>query len=312
MVISLSVRSSSADFRQLHQSKHSGRFFGGCIGVAGDRRSGRFVNDVETTTAVKAIEERREAPPQACPAGEVLVDGICKPQPAHVVTAAPIPPVPAVTPAPAAPAAPARRPVSLQSARRKQRWREPAPSVALPTRKPAYEGPPPPPIYDQSFRIGSWAQGFGDYEHRTGSQNILFNCCTSRSYAISPIPMTLDASSTTSSGGFVGGLDFTKRGLSGPQDGLLAGLLGGYVWNNITVNTSSLSSDPTKVANGSSRTTAQINGPSLGLYATYFNGPFSNEFLIKNDFLSLSENWSGILGFRNLQSHCDVAHIPGS
>ena len=109
--------------------------------------------------------------------------------------------------------------------------------------------------------------------------------------------MSIDASSTTSSGGFVGGIDFIKRGLSGPQDGLLAGLLGGYVWNNITVNTSALSSDPTKVANGSSRTTAQINGPSLGLYATYFNGPFSNEFLIKNDFLSLSENSSGILGF---------------
>ena len=41
--------------------------------------------------------------------------------------------------------------------------------------------------------------------------------------------MTLDASSTTSSGGVVGGLDFTKRGLTGPQDGLVAGLLGGYV-----------------------------------------------------------------------------------
>ena len=252
---------------------------------------------VETTTAVKAIEERREAPPQACPAGEVLVDGICKPQPAHVVTPAPIPPAPAVTPAPAAPAAPA--PATRVVAKRpaKAKMARPAPSVALPTRKPAYEGPPPPPIYDQSFRIGSWAQGFGDYEHRTGSQNTFFNCCTDPKLGNQPIPMTLDASSTTSSGGVVGGLDFTKRGLTGPQDGLVAGLLGGYVWNNITINTSALSSDPTKVANGSSRTTAQIDGPSLGLYATYFSGPFSNEFLIKNDFLSLSENWSGILGF---------------
>ncbi len=114
--------------------------------------------------------------------------------------------------------------------------------------------------------------------------------------------MTIDASSTTSSGGFVGGLDFTKRGLSGPQDGLVAGLLGGYVWNNITINTSALSSDPTKVANGSTRTTAQINGPSLGLYATYFNGPFSNEFLIKNDFLVVERKLVGDSGFRNLQS----------
>jgi len=95
----------------------------------------------------------------------------------------------------------------------------------------------------------------------------------------------------------VGGVDFTKRGLSGPQDGLVAGLLGGYDWNNITVNTTAFSLNPTKVANGSDRTTAHINGPSLGLYATYFNGPLSNDFLIKNDFLSLNESWSGILGF---------------
>ena len=32
---------------------------------------------LETSTAVEAIKERQEAPPQACPAGEVLVDGIC-------------------------------------------------------------------------------------------------------------------------------------------------------------------------------------------------------------------------------------------
>jgi Autotransporter beta-domain len=284
---------------------------------------------IETTTAVKALEERREAPPQECPAGAVLVDGICKPRPAQVVTPAPIPPAPAVTPpqaasaapapapavtppqaAPAAPApapavtpaqaapaapAPATRVVAKRPA--KAKMARPAPSVALPTRKPAYEGPPPPPIYDRSFRIGSWAQGFGDYEHRTGSQNTFFNCCTDPTLGNQPILMTLDASSTTSSGGFVGGVDFTKRGLSGPQDGLIAGLLGGYVWNNITINTSAISSDPTKVANGSNRTTANINGPSLGLYATYFNGPFSNDFLIKNDFLSLNENSSGILGF---------------
>jgi len=35
----------------------------------------------------------------------------------------------------------------------------------------------------------------------------------------------------------------------------------------------------------------------LGLYAVYFNGPFSNDFSIRNDFLSLNETWSGILGF---------------
>ena len=233
----------------------------------------------ETVTAGQAIEERQHAP-LACQPGEVLVDGICRPRPALVLEFAPPPAADPTAPA-ADPATPAADPAT-------------PPTVALPTRKAVYQAPPP--IYDQSFRIGFWAQGFGDYEHRTGSQSNLFNCCTG--VINQPIiPVTLDASSTTSSGGVVGGVDFTKRGLSGPQDGLVAGLLGGYIWNNITINTSAFSSDPTKVANGSNRTTAQINGPSLGLYATYFNGPFSNDFLIKNDFLSLDESWSGILGF---------------
>ena len=189
----------------------------------------------ETVTAGQAIEERQQAP-RTCQPGEVLVDGICRPRPALVLEVAP---PPAVSNA-AAPVPPAADPAAPA-----------APTVALPTRKAVYQAPPP--IYDQSFRIGSWAQGFGDYEHRTGSQSILFNCCTNPAIGSQPIPMTLNASSTASSGGFVGGVDLIKRGLSGPQDGFVAGLLGGYIWNNITINTSAFSSDPTKVANGSNR-----------------------------------------------------------
>ena len=44
-------------------------------------------------------------------------------------------------------------------------------------------------------------------------------------------------------------------------------------------------------------TSAHINGPSLGGYLSYFNGPLSNDFLIKNDFLSLNETQSQLLGF---------------
>ncbi len=243
----------------------------------------------ETVTAGQAIEERQNAP-LTCQPGEALVDGICRP--ARVREIAP-PRAVSNAPALAPPAAPAPERVSH------------TPTVDLSFSKAVAQAPPP--IYDQSFRIGSWAQGFGDYEHRTGSQSILFNCCTSVP-GNTIIPMTLDASSTTSSGGFVGGVDITKRRLSGPQDGFVAGLLGGYIWNNITVNTSAFSSDPTKLANGSNRTTAHIDGPSLGLYATYFNGPFSNDFLIKNDFLSLDESWSGILGFGT----CNAAICNGA
>jgi Autotransporter beta-domain len=245
---------------------------------------------LETTAAIEAIGQRREAPPQACPSGEVLVDGICKPRPTPVTeVAAPPAAAPAVSaPVPAAPTVAKHR----VNAKRVSR----APSVALPTKKAVYEGPPP-AIYDQSFRIGSWAQGFGDYEHRTGDENSVFNCCTTGPGNTNITPVALSASSTTSSGGFVGGIDATKRGLLGPQDGIIFGLLGGYTWTNIALETTVLSSKPSQTASGSSRTAAHIDGPSLGAYVTYFNGPVSNDFLIKDDFLSLSQNASQILGF---------------
>ncbi len=255
---------------------------------------------LETSAAVKAIEERREMPLEACPPGEILVDGICKARPAPVVSAAPPPPAPVVSaaPRPAAPvvtAAPA--PVTRVVARRpKTKVAKRAPPAAAPPPAPV-SAPPPPVLYDRSFRIGSWAQGFGDYEHRTGDENTLMNCCTMGPGNTNITPLAISASSTTSSGGFVGGIDGAKRGLLGPQDGILFGLLGGYTWTNISLETTALSSAPSQTASGSSRTTANINGPSLGMYVAYFNGPGSNDFLIKDDFLSLSQNESQILGF---------------
>ena len=43
----------------------------------------------ETSVAAKAVEGRREAPPEACPAGEIRVDGICRAQPQPVASIAP-------------------------------------------------------------------------------------------------------------------------------------------------------------------------------------------------------------------------------
>jgi len=236
---------------------------------------------LETSTAVEAIGQRRERQVEACPAGETPVDGICKPIPPPVIVAAPATPAPRVAKHRAKP----KSQISPRSA---------STAPAAPP-APIILAPQPPPVVDQSFRIGSWAQGFGNYEHRTGSQNSSFDCCTSQPG--NPItPITLDVTSTTSSGGFVGGIDATKRGLTGPQDGLIFGLLAGFTWTDITVRTTVLSGKSI-TANGSSLTTADIDGPSLGFYATYFNGPFSNEFLLKNDFLSLNESNTQTLGF---------------
>ena len=245
--------------------------------------------NLETSTAVQAIGLRREQQTEPCATNETLVDGVCRanrPAPA-VVNAAPAPP--------AAAHLPHARPKASKIARR--RAAEPKPEVApspppvLPTRKAAA-----PVLVDELFRIGSWAQGFGDYEHRTGSQTTQFNCCTNQPTNDNITPITVDVTSKMSSAGFVGGIDATKRGLTGPNDGIILGVLGGYNWTHISVQTSQISGKAS-TANGSSLTTANINGPSLGLYATYFNGPFSNEFLIKNDFLSLAETNSQTLGF---------------
>ena len=248
---------------------------------------------VQTSIAVQAVEERREAPVEPCPAGEVLVDGICKAPPSPTPSVTQISPTGPVSAPTATPIAPS--PVVSKRLGAKVPKRRP-PQVAaaqpLPVRKPSA-----PRIYDQSFRIGAWAQGFGDYEHRTGDRNSIVNCCTEEPTNTNITPVQLEATSNLSSGGFVGGIDGTKRGLWLGQDGLTFGLLGGYSWTDISLNTTVVSSDPARMASGSSRTTANINGPSLGGYVSYFNAAFSNDFFIKNDFLSLNETQSQLLGF---------------
>jgi hypothetical protein len=243
----------------------------------------------ETSIARKAIEERREAPPEACPSGEILVDGFCRAPPEPAASIAPALAPSGVGAAPAPEARVVAKHPKTKIARR-------TPRVVAPPPAPV-SAPPPSAIYDQSFRIGSWAQGFGGYDHRTGDGNSVIDCCTAQQGNTNIVPLVLEATSTTWSGGFVGGIDATKWGLSSAQDGVIVGLLGGYTWTNISVGTNVLSTVPSRTASGSSSSTAHVDGPSVGAYASYLNGPFSNNILIKNDFLSLNETQSQILGF---------------
>ena len=151
-----------------------------------------------------------------------------------------------------------------------------------------------------------------DYEHRSGNRNSIINCCTEAVPAnINITPLLLEATSNMSSGGFVGGIDGTKRGWWSRTDGVVFGLLGGYTWTNISLTTTAVSTAPNKTASGSSWTSAHINGPSLGGYLSYFNGPFSNDLLIKNDFLSLNETQSQLLvsGRAPAIAHHDIAFV---
>jgi hypothetical protein len=109
--------------------------------------------------------------------------------------------------------------------------------------------------------------------------------------------VTLQVSSETKTWGVVGGIDWTGHGFMGSADGFMIGLTGGYMESRVNVYSSIISGDPTRSASGSSRLTAQLNGPSVGGYISYFNGPFSNDFLVKNDFLSLNESYNDSLGF---------------
>lgn len=238
-----------------------------------------------TSVAGKAIQERRETLPAACPAGEILVDGICKARPAPEAAAAALAPADALTP----------RAVTKRTKTKTTKEYRRIPAAA--PRPDPVATPDPPALYDQSFRIGSWAQGFGAYDHRTGNRSSVIDCCTAEPSNTNVTPLIFDATSTTTSGGFVGGIDATKRGLSSAQDGVVFGLLAGYTWTRISVGTTVLSTVPSRTASGSSSSSAHVDGPSLGGYLSYFNGPLSNDFLIKNDFLSLSKSQSQLLGF---------------
>ena len=246
-----------------------------------------------TSVATKAIEERRNASPEPCPPDEILVDGICKARPAPVSVAPDLAPN-GINPQATAEVAPGSLSAPRAAKRVKTKGARRAPVLAAPPPAPIS---PQPLIYDQSFRIGSWAQGLGGYDHRTGDRNSVIDCCTAQPGNTNITPLLLEAASTTWSGGFVGGIDGTKRGWWSAQDGVVVGLLGEYTWTRISLGTTTLSAIPSQTASGFSSSTAYMKGPGVGVYATYFNQGLSNSLLFKEDFYSMNEDQSQILGF---------------
>ena len=135
----------------------------------------------------------------------------------------------------------------------------------------------------------------GDYEHRTGSGQTAINCCQAGGGLLTPL--ALSASSNSGTYGFVGGLDFTSRNLLAQSDGLIAGFLTGYAETNLNLTTTSISLIPGNVGNGSSILQAHLFGPSVGGFATYFNGNFSIDNTFKADFFHLGESFTDNLSF---------------
>ncbi len=164
--------------------------------------------------------------------------------------------------------------------------------------RPAYPlrtlfGTPVPISPDSKF--GVWTQGYGDYEQRTAN---------SGGYTIGGagipnpiIPTRIDARSRTTSYGLQFGADVTSRNVFSPGDGLITGVMIGWSNADLSLQTRTTSSNLLLLDNGSSQLNAAYTGGLAGVYATYFNGAFSADFLFKADAYDLGVNFSDYIAF---------------
>jgi hypothetical protein len=143
----------------------------------------------------------------------------------------------------------------------------------------------------------------GDYERRnaTGAANIsaLANAQAVSQPAgiLTSVPLSTSVSSRSGTVGFQAGVDITSRGVLVPDDGMIIGAFGGYVTSDLSLGTYSTSSNSGLVGSGSSSLSAKLSGGTAGLYATYFDGPFSTDILLKVDALTLNETFTDTLAF---------------
>jgi hypothetical protein len=105
-------------------------------------------------------------------------------------------------------------------------------------------------------------------------------------------PRTFEAARTV---GFLAGADLTSRGVISANDGLIAGVMAGYVSSDVTLNALTSSRNSENRGGGSGHVQANLSGPTAGLYATYFNGQFSTDFTLRVDAPNLNENFNDSL-----------------
>jgi hypothetical protein len=230
------------------------------------------VTQQTTTAALDAISARRKEETERCPEGfERSNDGTCR----RIVVSEPTPRVSS----------------SVPSQRRQK-----APAPMMPVKA-------PPIVVDQGWRFGVWAHGFGDYERRTDSGTSILSG-TIGGFNPNGLSQTLaiDLTQTARTGGVIGGVDVTFRNLFGGNDGLIVGILSGYISTDISLSGISRPTAPindTSVGIGTSTGKIRVSGPSVGGYYTYFNGAFSNDTTLKADFLSINESLTESMPFNN-------------
>ena len=243
---------------------------------------------VRNTTS--AIATRRVEELQRCPDGFSRVNGACE----RIKPVA----APATSRPVATSGAPARLPAKPVARARVPR----RPVVSRPAPVPVETMAPPPvlapaPIYQSRF--GAWAQGFGSTEDRSAIGQTSINCCTGPTSAVGGIPIGLEVSekSHADTYGFLGGIDYTARSLGRADDGLILGLLVGYLETDCRLKTATTASLVPNVENGSGTVNATLSGASTGIYATYFSGPFTADLAFKADIFDLNESFTDQLAF---------------
>ena len=222
------------------------------------------LSELSTEDATKAImvsiSERRNAEAQRCPDGFTPIDGTCEPA-TPVSRFAPDPPPDATW-------------MSMPSA-----------LLAVEQMKPSLAEAP---LVEPTARMGVWTQAYSDYERLTGQSPGLGEFSV----------LGLGVNSTTWTGGVLGGVDFTFKGVAFGGDGLIVGALAGYELSHLSLGTASISSDPSSPS-GFSTMKAMLSGPATGVYASYFDGGISTDLAFKVDFYNLNLSFSDLLGFQS-------------
>jgi hypothetical protein len=128
-------------------------------------------------------------------------------------------------------------------------------------KNPLYKAPPAAPAVAAGPSWATWVEGVGDWERRSALD-------------------ANDIGRTQSTYGVHAGFDGTWKNAWLPGDYVVAGVVTN--WTSTRIN---LTGSPT---------TLRLEGPGVGLYSMYINGPFSADLVGKLDFLNLKEDFAGL------------------
>jgi Autotransporter beta-domain len=260
----------------------NGAFSGAALSSQALSELSQTITQQTTTNTVKSVAERREQEQQRR-----------RPPSAPRVALPAVPPAPAYRPSEAYEPSEAK---AGSAARQRYPSAVPAPGIVYERQPEPTPGPSPAPI-EPAIRFGTWAQIYGDYEKRDAAGPGVVSCCNVGASIGLNIDrgLSLSIQSRTGTVGFLAGADLTSRDLFFGNDGLIAGITAGYVSSDLSLSTSALSNNPGNRGGGSSHLSGDLAGPTVGLFATYFNGGFSTDSILKFDVLNLKETFNDFL-----------------